>query len=134
MYKKFVTITLGALLLLGLHSASAFESHLKLRIHRDVVMNGFTKNFGLLMDKVEQNQEKDVRLDDIRATMTEVQVGIRPVRGMQWSEMQNLETIFDDNQIIIEGHDLEFQGSGLIKDPNTGAQEKVGFHAPMSTC
>jgi len=53
MYKKFVTITLGALLLLGLHSASAFESHLKLRIHRDVVMNGFTKNFGLLMDKVE---------------------------------------------------------------------------------
>ena len=60
-------------------------------------MNGFTKNFGLLMEKVEQAQEKDVKLEDLKATMTDVRVGIRPVSGLQWSEMHNLETIFDDN-------------------------------------
>ena len=132
MYKKVLLLSVAVAALL--HSTAAFESHLKMRVHRDVVMNGFTKNFGLLMEKVEQGQEKDVKLDDLKATMTDVHVGIRPVRGMQWAEMQNLETIFDDNQIIIEGHDLEFQGFGMIKDPNTGAIETVGFHAPMSTC
>jgi hypothetical protein len=70
-----------------LESTIAFESHLKMRVHRDVVMNGFTKNFGLLMEKVEQGQEKDVKLDDLKATMTDVHVGIRPIRGMQWAEM-----------------------------------------------
>jgi hypothetical protein len=132
MYKKVLLLSVAVASLL--QSTSAFESHLKMRVHRDVIMNGFTKNFGLLMEKVEQGQEKDVKLDDLKATMTDVHVGIRPVRGMQWAEMQNLETIFDDNQIIIEGHELEFQGFGMIKDPNTGAIEKVGFHAPMSTC
>jgi hypothetical protein len=48
--------------------------------------------------------------------------------------VQNFETIFDDNQIIIESHELEFQGEGKIKDPSTGAVEKISFHAPMSTC
>lgn len=128
-----VSFVLAALL--GLSSVtSGFESHLKMRVHRDVVMNGFTKNFGLLIETVEKDQEKDVRLDDIKASMTEVHVGIRPVRGMLWSEMQTFETIFDDSQIIIEGHELEFQGTGLITDPSTGAVEKIGFHAPMSTC
>jgi hypothetical protein len=58
-----------------------------MRVHRDVIMNGFTKNFGLLMEKVEQGQEKDVRLDELKATMTNVQVGIRPVRDMKWGQM-----------------------------------------------
>jgi hypothetical protein len=127
-------VSLVVAALLGTSSVLAFESHLKMRIHRDVVMNGFTKNFGLLIEKVEKDQEKDVNLDDIKASMTDVHVGIRPVRGMLWSEMQTFETIFDDSQIIIEGHELEFQGTGMIKDPSTGAIEKIGFHAPMSTC
>ena len=134
MYKKVLLLSVALVALLQSSTTSAFESHLKMRVHKDVVMNGFTKNFGLLMEKVEQAQERDVKLDDLKATMTDVRVGIRPVRGLQWAEMQNLETIFDDNQIIVEGHELEFQGTGMIKDPNTGAIEKIGFHAPMSTC
>ncbi len=41
---------------------------------------------------------------------------------------------FDDGQIIMEGHDLEFTGSGQIRDPSTKAVEKIEFTAPMSTC
>jgi hypothetical protein len=26
---------------------------------------------------------------------------------MQWSELQPFETIFDDGQIVLEGHELE---------------------------
>ena len=66
--------------------------------------------------------------------MTDVHIGIRPINDLGWSKVQPFETIFDDNQIIIESHELEFQGFGMIKDPSTGAVEKISFHAPMSTC
>jgi hypothetical protein len=56
-----------------------------MRIHRDAISNGFTKNFGLLLSKVEREQEKDVKLDDIKATMTDVHIGIRPINSMEWS-------------------------------------------------
>jgi|LauGreDrversion4_2_1035121.scaffolds.fasta_scaffold177645_1 hypothetical protein len=51
MYKKLLLLSVGVAALL--QPACAFESHLKMRVHKDVVMNGFTKNFGLLMEKVE---------------------------------------------------------------------------------
>jgi hypothetical protein len=63
-------------------SATGFESHLKMRVHRDVISNGFTKNFGLLLSRVEKEQEKDVRLDDIKATMTDVHVSIKPYNSL----------------------------------------------------
>ena len=74
-------------LALLLSSVSTFESHLKMRVHRDVIANGFTKNFGLLLSKVEKEQEKDVRLEELKATMTEVHVGIKPINKMDWSQL-----------------------------------------------
>jgi hypothetical protein len=134
MISTLTATSVAVLTLLFASSTTAFESHLKMRVHRDVISNGFTRNFGLLLSKVEKEQDKDVRLEDIKATMTEVHIGLRPINNMEWSQLQPFETIFDDNQIIIESHELEFQGLGLIKDPNTGAVEKINFHAPMSTC
>ena len=40
--------------------------------------------------------------------MTDVHIGIRPINNLEWSKLQPFETIFDDNQIIIESHELEF--------------------------
>lgn len=40
--------------------------------------------------------------------MTNLHIAIRPVNGMDWSELTPFETFFDDGQIIFEGHDLEF--------------------------
>ena len=134
MRRQLLSASLLAVLAVLFHSATCFESHLKMRVHRDVISNGFTKNFGLLLSRVEKEQEKDVRLDDIKATMTDVHVSIRPINNMDWSQLQAFETIFDDNQVIIESHELEFQGVGMIKDPNSDALEKITFHAPMSTC
>jgi len=105
--KTTTSAALLAVAMLLATTTSAFESHLKMRVHKDAISNTFTKNFGVLLQKVENDQEKDVRLDDLKATMTDVHIGIRPVRGMQWSELQPFETIFDDGQIVLEGHELE---------------------------
>ena len=108
MMKHFAATSIAVLALLFAVTSNAFESHLKMRIHRDVIASGLTRNFGILLSKVEKEQEKDVNLDDIKATMTDVSIKIRPVNKLKWSTIQPFETIFDDNQIIIESHELEF--------------------------
>ena len=54
MIKRLMGTSLAVLALLFATSTSAFESHLKVRVHRDALSNGFTKNFGLLLSKVEK--------------------------------------------------------------------------------
>jgi hypothetical protein len=116
-------------------TSSAFESHLKVRMHKEAIQGFFSKNFDLLLQRVEKEQEKDVTLTELNnAFMTDVHIGLRPQRGQKWDALPPLETFFDDNSIVFEGHDLEFQGRGLIKDPETEALELVSFHAPLSTC
>jgi len=123
------------LVLLGLvGSVLSFESHVKLRTHRDLIQSVFTKNFDLLLSRVEKEQEKDAPIPELGTTLTDLHVGIRPIGGKPWSEMTPFETFFDENQVVFEGHDLEFQGKGMLTDPSSGALEMVAFHAPLSTC
>ena len=49
---------IATVLLLG--SATAFESHIKMRAHRELIQNTFSKNFDLLLSRIEKEQEKDV--------------------------------------------------------------------------
>jgi hypothetical protein len=85
MMKHFAATSIAVLAVLFATSTSAFESHLKMRLHRDVVSSGLTRNFGILLSKVEKDQEKDVNLDDIKATMTDVSIKIRPINKLKWS-------------------------------------------------
>jgi hypothetical protein len=112
MVQNVVTLALAAAVILVGQTASAFESHLKMRFHRELISNVFSTNFGLLIQRVEKEQEKDVKLEDIGATMSGVHIGIRPISGKSWEDMTPFETFFDDGQIIFEGHDFEFQGTG----------------------
>ena len=86
----------SAIVTLFTSQASAFESHMKLRLHKDMVQNLFSKNFDLILKNVEKGQEKDVQLDDIGTVMTDVVIGIRPVKGQQWADLSPFETFFDD--------------------------------------
>lgn len=86
----------------------AFESHLKMRMHKDMIQQIFSRNFDLLLSKVENDQERDVSLEDLNTKMSDVHIGLRPVRGESWDALPPFETFFDDGQIIFEGHDLEF--------------------------
>jgi hypothetical protein len=98
-----------ALTLVALVSQSqAFESHLKMRFHRELISNVFSKNFGLLLSRVEKEQERDVKLESVGTTLTDLHIGIRPIGGRSWEDMTPFETFFDDGQIIFEGHDFEF--------------------------
>jgi hypothetical protein len=79
------SLVAGAFLLL--YSAAivqAFESHLKMRIHKDFVQNLYTKNFDLLLSKIEKEQEKDAWLEEINAKLTDLHIGIRPVGNKKW--------------------------------------------------
>jgi hypothetical protein len=40
--------------------------------------------------------------------MTNVHVGIRPMGGKQWWDITYFEAFLEENQIILEGHELEF--------------------------
>jgi hypothetical protein len=114
MMKHFAATSIAVLALLFATTSNAFESHLKMRVHRDVISSGLARNFGILLSKVEKEQEKDANLDDIKATMTGISIKIKPINKLKWDTIQPFETIFDDNQIIIESHELEFQGEGKI--------------------
>ena len=87
-----------------------------------------------MISRIENIQDKDVKLEDIGTSMTDVHVGIRPMGGKHWYDITYFEAFLEENQIILEGNELEFQGSGRIIDPTTGASERISFHAPMSTC
>jgi hypothetical protein len=123
---------LGAVLLVA--SVAAFESHIKLRAHRDLIQNTFSKNFDLLLSRIEKEQEKDVQLPELGTTLTDLRIGIRPMGGKSWDDMTPFEAFFDEGSVVFEGRDLEFQGKGMIKDPETEALEVITFHAPLSTC
>lgn len=86
-----------ATLMVLLGAASAFESHLKMRLHRELLSNIFSKNFGMLMERVEREQKPEGQLvSPDGASLSNVTVGIRPVGGRVWDEMTPFETFFDD--------------------------------------
>lgn len=120
------------LLSISLSAISAFESYYKMRVYKDLLQSVFSKNLKLILDRAEMQQEKDVYMDEIKSKLTNIEIKIQP-RGADWESLQ-LELFFDEGQLILEGHDLEFTGSGSIEDPTTKAVEKIEFTAPISTC
>lgn len=63
--------------------------------------------------------------------MTNISIKVQP-RNENWEDLQ-LELFFDEGQLVLEGHELEFAGSGMVVDPQTKAVEKVEFRAPLTT-
>ena len=57
-----LAVATAALLILSPQSTSAFESHLKMRIHKELIQNMFSKNFDILLSRVEKEQEKDEKI------------------------------------------------------------------------
>ena len=50
-----------------------------------------------------------MKLEELGGTsLTDLHIGIRPMGGKPWDQMQAFETFFDDNQVVFEGHELEF--------------------------
>jgi hypothetical protein len=80
--KHFAATSVAVLALLFASTSCGFESHLKMRVHRDVISNGLARNFGILLSKVENEQEKDVVLNDIKATMTGLSIKINPINNL----------------------------------------------------
>ena len=111
--------------------ANAEESFYKFRIYREFVKDLFEKNLEMIFKKSEDLQIKDIRLPDLDTQMTNVSLSVQP-RVKSWDNLQ-LEVFFDEGQIIMEMHDLEFAGNGTIIDPQSEIKERIEFHAPINT-
>ena len=122
---------LFVLVVLFFAASSAIESYSRVRVYKDFLQQFFSQNLRLVLERAQKSQLKDVHLQDIHSHMTQVDIQIQPRNG-DWQSLQ-LEMFFDDGQIVLAGHDLEFTGTGMIEDPGTRAQEKIQFTAPMST-
>ena len=110
---------------------SSFESFYKFRIYKDLIEKIFSKNLKIILDHAEKSQNKDVSLYDLNTVMTNISIKVQP-RNENWEDLQ-LELFFDEGQLVLEGHELEFAGSGLVVDPTTQAVEKIEFRAPLTT-
>lgn len=44
-----------------------------------------------------------------------------------------VEVFFEDDKIILEMHDLELVGHGMVRDPEMGHLEILEFNGPIST-
>jgi hypothetical protein len=62
----------------------------------------------MVVSQVQKEQEKDVYLEDIKTTFKDVHILLRPSNDREWNKLETFETIFDENQIVLESHDLEF--------------------------
>ena len=122
---------MNTLLVLSLCFSSflAEESFFKFRFHKDFIKDIFEKNLRMIFERTERLQMKDIYLQDLGTAMTNVKMSIQP-RIKQWEALQ-MELLFDEDQIIMEMHDLEFSGQGFIQDPDSGARERVEFNAPI---
>jgi hypothetical protein len=73
----------------------------------------------------------DIFLEELSTTMTNVGIHLRPTSS-NYANL-DLELYFEEGNIIIEMHDLEVVGSGLIKDPDNGNIEVINFSGPITT-
>jgi hypothetical protein len=105
-----------ASLLLG--HVSAEESQYMMRIHRNFIKKVADKNIGSVLNKFEEEHEKNVILTEVNAKVDELDMKIVPP-GHKWDEVAS-DLFFDKGQLVLEINNLEFKGHGKISDPETG--------------
>jgi len=77
--------------------------------------------------------EKNVYLEEINANIDNLDLKILPKSGAEWDKLES-DLFFDAGQIVTELSNLEFKGSGVITDPETGVQEDIDLRAAMDLC
>jgi hypothetical protein len=71
-------------LLFGLAAfSSGFESYFKFRMHKDLVQTVLQANLKLLFNRANKMQNKDQYLDDLKASLTNIAVDIKPT-NKEW--------------------------------------------------
>ena len=88
-------------------------------------------NLKLIFERTERLQVADVDLPSLNTRMTEIKMAIEP-REKTWWDLE-LELFMEDQQIVLEMHDLELSGNATIHDPDSGATERVEYRAPINT-
>lgn len=65
----------------------------------------------------------DAQLPGLGATMTNFHLKLTPFVDATIGGDAELEVFFDDRQVTLEMHDVFVDGSGMVKDPETGFLE-----------
>ena len=93
----------------------------------------FEKNLAIIFDKSKSFNLQDIYLEDLQTTMTNVEARVKTAATERYSQTSEVEVSLNDGSIMIEMHDLYIEGSGFVKDPDTGILEKITFRAPVSS-
>jgi len=77
--------------------------------------------------------EKNVFLEELNANIDNLDLKILPKSGGEWANLES-DLFFDAGQIVTELSNLEFKGSGVITDKETGVQENIELRGGMDLC
>jgi len=91
------------------------------------------KNFRVILDHIESKVEKNVYLEEINANIDNLDLKILPKSGGEWDKLES-DLFFDGGQIVTELSNLEFKGSGVITDPETGVKDTIDLRAALDLC
>ena len=112
---------------------SAEEAIYKVKIHKDFMKEVIDKNFPVILRHLENQDTKNKYLTEINANVDEFTTRIVPKKSQEWEEVKS-DLFIDQGEIVMELENLEFAGSGLITDPDTGIQEKIKMVVDMDLC
>jgi hypothetical protein len=119
-------LVISALLFSG---SQATESKYNLRIHKNLIKEAIDKNLDVVLAHAESQEDKDVFLTDIDATINNLDLRVKPKNG-DWNKIES-DLFFDQGQIVMEIAGLEFSGLGSISDRRSGRVDDIKIKAEV---
>jgi hypothetical protein len=99
----------------------AEEAQYKLKIHKQFLKEVIDKNFPVMLEHIEWNQEKDTFLPKpAEAEIKKFTHKIIPRHPDPWDVVQS-DFFFDEGEMVMEINNLQYKGEGyIIPDASTG--------------
>ena len=129
------TLLIFTILLISLTPSQQEDSFYTVRMNKNLIKEVFQKNLAIIFDKSKSFDLNDIYLEDLKTTMTNVEVKVKPLANEANPtpyEDSEVEVFFNEGTISIEMHDLNIFGNTSVKDPDTGILEKISFRVPVS--
>jgi len=101
-----------------------------MKIYKDFFKELLQNNMEAFFTRAATKNMRDIDIPELRTKLTNVQISLQ-AKGADF-DLLDLDTFFDNGNILLEMLNLEFSGDGEIIDPQTGAKERVEFSGPLS--
>eukprot|EP00347_Sterkiella_histriomuscorum_P009557 403340748 len=107
------------------------ESFYKIRLYKSLLQDLFQNNLKIIFDQASKLSVEDAYLSDIQSSMKDISIKLTPSNPDL--KQNEVEVFFDEGQIMLEMHNLQINGHGMLKEPEFGFLEQISFQAPVQT-